>query len=264
MGNGKWELGPAHFTHVCHSLGRMDLGEFWGSMVEGIHKVREGIMNCQWTLCLFRLHTVWYTALYKRAVCVNFVRMRLIWFSELPSHSLYAVERLNYSGGQNWTNLWHCVPLWRKKHKAGQSISFSSWRKKEFTKRRKGFQARTLGIQTEHSIQQVFSLDSRRNGRKKTPGWTCAQNRQENPWIFKQNLTLLFWCKLQRKIILATCLRASWCQTLKHQQKLVLLFKMSQNKKQKFSNLEKAQQTPFIILWFILFQLKLSTSPTNI
>ena len=29
---------------------------------------------------------------------------------------------------------------------------------KEFTKRRKGFQAGTLGIQTEHLIQQVFSL----------------------------------------------------------------------------------------------------------
>ena len=29
---------------------------------------------------------------------------------------------------------------------------------KEFTKRRKGFQAGTLGIQTEHLIQQFFSL----------------------------------------------------------------------------------------------------------
>ena len=56
-------------------------------------------------------------------------------------------------------------PLKEKKHKAVNQYPLEE--KKEFTKRRKGFQAGTWGIQTEHLIQQVFC---RRNGRKKTRG----------------------------------------------------------------------------------------------
>ena len=59
-------------------------------------------------------------------------------------------------------------PLKEKNTKPVNQYHFPLEEKKEFTKTRKGFQAGTLGIQTEHLIQQVFF--SRRNGRKKTPG----------------------------------------------------------------------------------------------